>query len=166
MIRKNAKKIKNFAREAVRRRPKSARGPSPPYLLQSANPQPLAILICPFIYINGHAQQRACQSQKHGACSVFLHPHRNPNFFGNKAPIFLHFSATNPLFLPIFHRKNTHSAHKKHTKAGISISFAPTSASAGCISVRDTGAVPQRSKFRQFIRPLAPDIAGIQKQTS
>ena len=28
-IGKNAKKIKNFAREAVRRRPKSARGPSP-----------------------------------------------------------------------------------------------------------------------------------------
>lgn len=62
--------------------------------------------------------------------------------FQPQPPVFLHFSATKPLFLPIFHRKNTHSTHKKHTNTGISMSFAPASASAGCISVHDAGAVP------------------------
>ena len=66
--------------------------------------------------------------------------------FQPQPPVFLHFSATNPLFSPSFQ-------HKKHTKAGISISFAPTSASAGCISVRDAGVAPQRSKFRRSVRP-------------
>ena len=45
------------------------------------------------------------------------------------------------------------------------MSFAPAFANDRYISMRDADAVPQRSKFRQFIRPLVPDIAGIQKQT-
>lgn len=32
--------------------------------------------------------------------------------------------------------------------------------------MRDADAVPQQSKFRRFIHPIVPDIAGIQKQTS
>ena len=43
------------------------------------------------------------------------------------------------------------------------MSFAPAFANGRCISMRDAGAVPQRSKFRQSIRPIVPDIAGIQK---
>ena len=50
--------------------------------------------ICPFIYINGHAQQRACQSKKHGACFAFLLSHPHPKI-----------SATNPLFFSIFQQQ-------------------------------------------------------------
>ena len=46
------------------------------------------------------------------------------------------------------------------------MSFTPAFANDRYISMRDADAVPQQSKFRQSIRPLVPDIAGIQKQTS
>ena len=84
---------------------------------------------CPFIYINGRAQQRACQSQKYGACSVFLHLHHHPKF-----------QSQNPYFCPHFTAKTPIPRTKTHTKAGTLISPAPIFTSAGSISVHDPGA--------------------------
>ena len=46
------------------------------------------------------------------------------------------------------------------------MSFAPISASAECISVRDAGAALSVVGVPAAHQPLVPDIAGIQKQTS
>ena len=47
------------------------------------------------------------------------------------------------------------------------MSFAPAFANGRYISMGgDAGVAPQRSKFRRSVRPVVPDIAGIQKQTS
>ena len=66
----------------------------------------------------------------------------SPQNFSHKTPYFLHFSAIKPHISPSFQHKNTHSAHKKHTNTGISMSFAPAFANGRYISVRDAGAAP------------------------
>lgn len=72
----------------------------------------------------------------------FCIPTLTSKFQPQPPPFFSIFQPQNHYFCPHFSTKNTHSAHKKHTNTGISISFAPAFANGRYISVRDTGAAP------------------------
>ena len=89
--------------------------------------------ICPFIYINGHAQQRACQSQKHSACSAFLLSHPRPNFRPSNP-------TSQPSISPHPRAKTDNPTGSFGSSACTFISPAPISASAECISIHGAGA--------------------------
>ena len=109
---------------------------------------------CPFIYINGHAQQRACQSQKHGACSAFLLSHPRPNFRPSNP-------TSQPSISPHPRAKTDNPTGSFGSSACTFISPAPIFTSAGCISVHDPCRRFRLSEFMRSIRLQVPDIAGI-----
>lgn len=92
------KKIKNFAREAVRRGTKPQRGASPPAYRNTMTNKYLQPTECPFIYINGRAYKGRAKMQNWCLSASFCFPTLTPI----SAP---QIQYSNPQFHPIREQK-------------------------------------------------------------
>ena len=122
------KKNKKFCEGSRPPWAKIGQGSPLPYLLQSANPQPIAMPICPFIYINGRAYKECAKVKNMVPALPFCIPTLTPKF-----------QSQTPYFCPHFSAKTPIPRTKTHAKAGTLISPAPIFTSAGSISVHDAG---------------------------